>query len=72
MATQQELADQLTSLTAQLTKVRTEVLTKISDLEAAIANAGQVSPEVQTALDALKTEVQAIDDINPDAPVPGA
>jgi ABC-type transporter Mla subunit MlaD len=68
MATQSELATQLTTLKDQVVKSRGEVLAKIADLETALANAGSTSPEVDAALEALKTEVQTSDDIVPDAP----
>lgn len=71
MATQTELAEELTALTATVAKIGTEtstLLTKISDLETALANAGNVSPEVQVALDALKSQVTVVDDLVPDAP----
>lgn len=61
--------------TAKVEKARAEIVQKISDLEAAL---GEVTPEVQTALDNLKTAVnagsasaQAIDDVVPD-PAPPA
>lgn len=70
---QQELASALEAVSAQVAKIGTEssaTLQKVTDLEAAIQNAGQVSPEVQTAFDALKAQVQVVDDLIPDAPVP--
>lgn len=69
MATQSELAAQLTALTAQVDKVKTEVVEKIAALEEAIANAGGTTPEVDAALEALKSAVQTVDDINPDKEV---
>lgn len=68
MTSQAELATQLQDLAAQTEKARTEVLTKIGDLESAIANAGNTTPEVDAALAALKGAVQGVDDIVPDAP----
>jgi len=64
----QELAQGLTDLKAQTDKARAEVVKKIADLEAAIANAGNTTPEVDAALTALKESVQASDDVVPDAP----
>lgn len=68
MASQKELADQLTALTGQVTKSKQEIIKKIADLETALANAGSTSTEVDKALAALKTEVQGVDDLHPDAP----
>jgi hypothetical protein len=68
MATQAELAQQLRDITAQNEKSRTEILAKIADLETALANAGNTSPEVDEAVAALKASVQTDDDIVPDAP----
>jgi len=70
MATQAELAQQLRDITAQNEKSRTEILGKIADLEAALAAAGNTSPEVDEAVAALKASVQTDDDIVPDAPTP--
>lgn len=84
MATQKELAEQLASVTtdlagisSQLTKGLGEITQKISDLEAALANAGNTTAEVDAAMDALKTSViamkplsQQIDDVVPDVPPP--
>ncbi len=69
MATQAELATQLSGVKDQLVKVGTEIdtlQTKVADLQAAIANAGNVTPELQAAFDALKTQAQVLDDLNPD------
>jgi ABC-type transporter Mla subunit MlaD len=70
MATQAEIAQQLTALKDQLTKIGTEVTTKLGELETAIANAGNATQEVEDALAALKTAVQAVDDLVPDAEPP--
>lgn len=64
---QSELQQALTDLTAQTEKAKAEVLAKITDLETAITNAGNTSPEVDAALSALKGAVQGVDDIVPDA-----
>lgn len=64
---QVELAAQLAALTEKQTKANAEIVSKIADLENALANGGPVTVEVQTALDALKATVQASDDIVPDA-----
>jgi uncharacterized membrane protein YccC len=68
MATQAELAQQLRDVTAQNEKARGEILAKISELETALANAGNTTPEVDEALAALKASVQTDDDLNADAP----
>lgn len=67
MATQAELARELRDIKTQNDKARAEILQKIEDLEAAVVAAGQVTPEVQEALDSLKASVQTDDDIVPDA-----
>lgn len=63
---QQELADQLTALGTQLAKVKSEILGAVSNLESQIQNAGNVTPDVETAFNALKTAVQGLDDLNAD------
>jgi hypothetical protein len=68
MATQEQLAQELRDIKTQNDKARAEVLQKIADLEAAIANAGNTTTEVDEALAALKASVQTDDDIVPDAP----
>lgn len=71
MATQQEIAQQLTTLTAQIVKIGTETsitLQKVADLEAALGNQEGVTPELQAAFDALKLSIQNVDDLIPDAP----
>lgn len=69
--TQQELADSLKTITAQVAKIGTEstkTLALVTDLEAQIANAGNVSQPVIDAFQALKAQVQVVDDLIPDAP----
>lgn len=66
---QTELKTALDALTAQADKIKTEVLSAIAKLEAAVA-AGNTSPEVDAALASLRAAVQGVDDINPDAPTP--
>ena len=74
MATQAELATDLRSLKTQTDKIALEQSTRFDAQTAAIQrltdllNAGTVTAEVQTALDALKTATQALDDTIPDAP----
>lgn len=70
MTTQQELAQQLTETTAKIDKIGGEtrsLLTKIQELTDAVNNAGNVSPEVEAALQALKAQVDIVDSLVPDA-----
>lgn len=70
MTTQTELANALDALTQTVTKIGLETaatLDKVAELEAAMATGGAVSPEVQAAFDALKAQVQSVDDLVPDA-----
>lgn len=79
MATQAEMAAQITALKDQVAKVGTEIAgvqtavttlqTRVAELEAIIA-AATVTPELQAAFDALKAQVQTVDDAIPDAPTP--
>jgi len=66
MGAQSDAAQKLTDFTTQLGKAKTEILTKIQELQDAAANADNVSPELQTAIDNLTPAVQALDDIVPD------
>lgn len=63
---QQELATELKRLQGQNEKARAEIVKKIADLEAAIGNQGNTTPEVDEALAALKASVQADDDMHAD------
>lgn len=63
---QAELAQQLRAITEQNDKARQEVLDKISSLETALVNAGNMSSEVEAALAELKSSVQTDDDMVPD------
>lgn len=63
---QQELAQFLADLKAQVDKSKTEITDKIAALEQAINNSGTTTPEVDAALADLKTSVQGVDDIVPD------
>jgi hypothetical protein len=67
MVSQAEHAAALAALKDQVVKTRAETLEKIAKLEEAVANSGNTSPEVDEALAALKTAVQAADDDIPDA-----
>lgn len=64
---QAELAQALTDIKAQADKAKGEIVAKVTDLETAIANSGNTSPDVDAALAALKGSVQGLDDLNPDA-----
>lgn len=71
MTTQAELAQTLADVSSQVAKIGTETqatLDKVAALEAALAAAGSVSAEVQAAVDALKAQVQVVDDLVADAP----
>lgn len=70
MATQAELAQQLTDIRNQLQKASGEIQARVAALEAAIAAAGNTSPAVDAALADVKAIAQALDDLNPDAPTP--
>lgn len=65
--TQSELAAELKSAKDQNEKARAEILAKFTALEEAVANAGNTTPEVDTALAELKASIQTDDDLNPDA-----
>ena len=65
---QSELAAQLAALKDQTAKAKAEIVKKIEDLGTALEAADDVTPEVQAAFDALKAEVQGVDDIVADAP----
>jgi ABC-type transporter Mla subunit MlaD len=67
MANQAELAAQLSAVSAQLAKASGEIVARVAALEQAIANAGNSTPEVDAALEAVKQIAQALDDLNPDA-----
>lgn len=72
MASEAEITNLLNAATAQLQKIATEsaaTLQKVTDLEAVIASLGaNVTPELQAAVDALRAQVQLVDDLVPDAP----
>lgn len=73
MAKISSLAAQLTAIAAQADKSKAEIVAavdtltkKVSDLEALLDDA-DTTPEIDAALEAVKTAVQAVDDLNPDA-----
>ncbi len=61
MSTQAELAASLNAVSDQLTKATAEIV-------AAIAAAGNSTPDVDAAVAKLAGISQALDDLNPDAP----
>lgn len=71
MSTQTEFAAQVQAISTQVAKIGEEskiTLQKVIDLEAALANQDNVSPELQAAVDELKQQVQVVDDLVADAP----
>jgi uncharacterized protein YoxC len=71
MSTQAELALALDVIKVQVGKIGTETQSlkdKVAELVEALAAAGAVSPEVEAALEALKAQVQVVDDLVVDAP----
>lgn len=58
---QQELAQELSNLTAQLLKALNEII-------AALQAGQEVTPEVIEKLEAAKALAQQLDDLNPDQP----
>lgn len=73
MATQAEAAAQLQTVVANLDKVSGEtqaLKTEVQALKDAATANGEVSPELQTAIDAVAARVAAIDALVPDAPAP--
>lgn len=80
MATQKELAEQLKLVLAQQKKTAAEIAavqvsvdtlkTKITDLEAVIANGDSASQELIDAVQAVKEQAQVADDLIPDVPTP--
>lgn len=60
-----ELSSAVADVSAQLTKVRGEILDKITALENALINV-ELPEEAVAAINALRTDAQALDDIVPD------
>lgn len=73
MANQQELAAQLKAVATQIQKIGTEsksTLEKVTKLEEALANSGgEISIELQEAVNDLKAQVAVVDDLVVDVPV---
>lgn len=72
MATRDAQTEQIKGFTKQLQKAKGEILKRIDDLEAAQANSGNTTPAEDEAMEALRGEVQGLDDVNPDAVDPNA
>jgi hypothetical protein len=73
MATVNDLVPQIEALTAQVAKIGVEtdgLKALVTDLEAAIANAGNIPQDVLDKFEALKAQVQAVDDKVADAHAP--
>lgn len=71
MATQSEAAAALNGIATTLDKVSgetTALLVEIQTLKDAATAAGDVSPELQAAIDAVASRAAAIDALVPDAP----
>lgn len=68
MQTQAELVQTLNNLRTQLTKVVGEINGRIDTLTTAVSNAGNLTPEVQTAMTSVQEVVDILDKIVPDAP----
>ena len=66
---QSEVAAELVALKGTLSKVATEILGKLAELETAVNNQGDASPEVVSALGDLKTAASGLDALIEDAPV---
>ena len=62
---QDELVAKLTGLTAKVEKVSTEIVA----LKEALSASGEISPEVQAALDSLDAAITGADDLNEDAEI---
>lgn len=73
MSAQAQLAADILAVADKVAKVGNETRTliaKVADLEAALAAAGDVSPEVTEAMTALHAQVAVVDELVPDAPAP--
>lgn len=68
---QTELAAELKRLKEQNDKATAEQNAKLDALQAKLDAAGALSPEVEEALNDLRTSIQRDDDLNPDAPTGG-
>lgn len=60
-----ELAATISGVSDQLSKVQTEIVTRLNDLETALLDV-ELPEEAATAIEALRTQAQSLDDIVPD------
>jgi uncharacterized protein YoxC len=70
MKTQAELVETINAVQEQVAKIGEETQTlidKVAELEAVIEAEGSASPELIAAVEALKAQVQIVDDLVPDA-----
>lgn len=70
MSNQAQTLAILTAASEKLTKIGEETkatLQKVQDLQDALNNAGNNTPEVEAALTALTNQLQVVDDLIPDA-----
>ena len=70
MTTQAELATEMAAVQAQLVKIGEEtssLLLNIIELTALVEAGGNITPELQAAVDAVKAQAQVVDDLVPDA-----
>lgn len=67
---QTQLAAALEAKTDQIVKAIAEVTAATVALEEQIAELDNIDPALQAAFDRLSGTVQALDDLNPDAPAP--
>lgn len=68
LMTQEEAVAKINELTAQTQKSNAEINQKLTELQDALAAAGNVTPAVEAALAGLAAVVQANDDLIADAP----
>lgn len=71
MASQKQLADQINRLGDVVKKIGNETSSlkqKVADLETALENQADVSPELQEAVDAVTAQLKVVDDLVADAP----
>lgn len=73
METQAEVVQVLNQVSAQLTKIKGETTglqQRITDLETAVNNQPNVTPELKAAVENIKAQVQVVDDLVTDTPTP--
>lgn len=68
MATQAEAAVQLKAIGEQMVKVGKETATLLTKIEELKNAGGDVTPELQAAIDAVAAQAKVVDDMVPDAP----